>query len=169
MSGRRVGRPRKFDWDEARRLRGLGLTYKEIGVRLGVSLNSVRMACDDEARARYYLMRSDRAYWRTGACVDCGTPVNRFRPGSRCMDCNAKHMAFTVRDDCLLCTSCNRWLPDDNFPMEKARRQRRGRHSLCRPCGAAGKREWRQRNPDKAAASDLRDYQRRRARTGKPV
>ena len=141
----------------------MGLTYKEIGVRLGVSLQSVRMACDDEARGRQYRTLSDRAYWRTGACVDCGTPVNRFRPGSRCRDCNAKNMTFTVRDDTLLCTRCGRWLPDDAFPHNKTAKERRGRHSLCRPCQTERKREWRQRNPEKTKAADLRRSQRRRA------
>ena len=163
MSGRRVGRPRQFDWDQARRLRAEGIPVAEIAERFGVSTTSVYFATNDEQRERQYRMLSERAYWRTGACVDCGTPVSRFRPGSRCRDCNAKNMAFTVRDDCLLCTRCDRWLPDDNFPGGKASMQRRGRHSLCRPCQTETRREWRQRNPEKTKAADLRDYQRRRA------
>lgn len=47
-----MGRPRSFDYDEAKRLRKLGLSYDEIGVRLGVSTNAVARACDPAFRRR---------------------------------------------------------------------------------------------------------------------
>ncbi len=45
-------RARRFDWDEARQLRASGLSYSAIAKRLGVSSQSVRLACDDTARVR---------------------------------------------------------------------------------------------------------------------
>lgn len=49
-----MGRPRSFDYDEARRLHALGLSYVEIGNRLGVSDTSVARACDAGYRRRQY-------------------------------------------------------------------------------------------------------------------
>lgn len=46
------GRSRSFDYDEAKRLRADGLTYAEIGKRLGVSGNAAAMACDPAFRKR---------------------------------------------------------------------------------------------------------------------
>lgn len=43
--------PRRFDHDEARRLRAGGLVYAAIAERLGVSISAVRVACDEEAWA----------------------------------------------------------------------------------------------------------------------
>lgn len=47
-----MGRPRKFDHDEARRLRAEGLTFTAIGQLLGVSYVAVSRACQDDLRAR---------------------------------------------------------------------------------------------------------------------
>lgn len=141
-----IGRPRSFDWDEARRLRTLGWTYARIGTHLGVTGHSVNMACDDAARERHHLRLHERAYWRTGSCVDCGAPVSRYRPGSRCLACNAREKTTTVRDDSLLCSRCRLWLPDSHFPNHKRNPARRDRHAYCRACQTATKREYRERH-----------------------
>lgn len=140
-----MGRSRSFDWDEARRLRMAGWTYTSIGEHLGVSLQSVRMACDDGARERQRQRMHENDYWRTGSCIDCGAPVTKYRPGSRCRSCDTKNKATTVRDDTLLCTRCDRWLPDADFPQKSTSPSRRGRHHLCRSCQTVEKREYRER------------------------
>ena len=48
---------RRLDWDEAIRLRALGLTYREIGDRLGVSDEQIRRACAGGARQDHGIAR----------------------------------------------------------------------------------------------------------------
>lgn len=109
-----MGRPRKFDWDEARRLRAEGLTYREIGERLGVSHHAVNCACDAAVRMRKRADTKRRLeasrvpcrggcgvlVWmqggRSGYCLSClgerrrvvrhGTE-NEYRQGCRCEPC----------------------------------------------------------------------------------
>jgi hypothetical protein len=109
------GRPRSFDYDEAKRLRSEGLSYREIGRRLGVSDTAVQRACDPAYRRR---QRASGERWieeqrhpcfggcgvlvwhhqaaRSGYCRACfgerrnvvrhGTE-NEYRQGCRCRDC----------------------------------------------------------------------------------
>lgn len=47
-------------------------------------------------------------------------------------------LAKTVRDNSLLCTSCNRWKPDEEFHRDKNRAHRRGRKYMCIMCRTQG-------------------------------
>ena len=138
-----MSRPRKFDWNEARRLRAQGLTYAEIGRRLGVSDYAIKYACSD-ATARQAI--SGRSNHRGLTCADCGREVT----GSirrRCLRCAGLAQATSVRPDELHCHRCSEWKPDGMFPHDAGTRlARRGRHRVCRACQAGVKREWRERH-----------------------
>lgn len=130
---------RKFDWDEAQRLRDQGLSYARIGRLLGVTGEAVRFAVNPEWRAKFAAYNA--AYQREnkphqGICPDCGgiSSDGRYRKGARCKPCHDKHSATSVREHTLRCSACRYWLPDDDFPRAASNKQRRQRHALCRPC-----------------------------------
>lgn len=147
MSGRVY--ERKFDWDEARRLRKEGMTYVEIASLMGVSATAVRIACDQRARATSYVNSAE--YARSGVCVDCGGRMSRnsTRPQLRCLSCHHRFLretAPTVRDTELRCFKCERWLPDLAFPHDRNNLARRGRHRECTDCQTAARRAYRERH-----------------------
>lgn len=93
-----MSRPRSFDWDEAQRLRAAGLTYVEIGRRLGVSANSVACACDPAFRARQRAAsRRLHDLYREPCRGGCGVLV-RYRGQSAttgyCIDCWRDRIRF---------------------------------------------------------------------------
>ena len=141
---------RKFDWDEARRLRAQGYTYAAIATRLGVSTTAVIHACDPRQRLRARLITA--AHQQSGTCIDCGkrccrndTLLRRGIHKGRCRECASKHAATTVRDDALKCVTCKQWLWDTAFPHDARMAHRRGRHRECTACNTKSKREWRRR------------------------
>lgn len=139
-----VSAPRRFDWEEARRLRSLGWSYQRIADRLGVSSPSVRLACDERARAR---MAAARARWRrSGRCPRCWAPATRYAGGvsALCRGCWARRQATSVRDNELRCVDCGEWKPDREFALNRAAPARRGRHPVCRPCGTVRRRRERE-------------------------
>ncbi len=141
-------RARKFDWDEARRLRADGWTYRAIADHLGVSLSAVNQACDDRARA---VNRMRKAEWqRGGRCQDCGCQISRnaSRPARRCLACANAARRTSVRDDGhLRCSTCREWKEPAAFPHDwNSRAEARGfRRHLCTACDTLAKRAWRQR------------------------
>jgi hypothetical protein len=135
---------RKFDWDEARRLREAGTPYATISTRLGVSYGAVYFALNDGARE---LMAARNKQWqREGVCEDCGARCSRnaSRAVTRCSACAGKIRATSVRGNELLCLTCRKWQPHEAFPMG-GNRARSGRHQQCRTCNTDAKREWRKR------------------------
>ena len=88
-----VARPRSFDYDEALRLRDQGLSYAEIGARLGVSDTAARNACDPRARIqqRRATRRAIEAA-RTPCRGGCGVLVYMHNKGSSgyCKACYAE-------------------------------------------------------------------------------
>lgn len=141
-----MGRPRKFDWDEAARLYAETKNYSEVARRLGVAMPSVARAVNPAYRehcAQY--QREQKPYM--GTCVDCGGPAtkvfNYADRGGRCTDCFAKLRATSVREDTLRCGCCRLWLPDEAFPRQAASKSRRQRHSMCTPCARVVKRDQR--------------------------
>lgn len=138
---------RKFDWHEAKRLRGEGLTYRQIADRLGVSDTAVMRACDPWFRER---MEKTTSAWVRGArCPDCGTQTTRQRKGEdhRCRRCDSIRRGTTARDGELLCTVCREWKPDDAYPHSREEKHaRRGRHGSCRVCLTVARREYRNRH-----------------------
>lgn len=75
--------PRKFDHDEARRLRAEGMTYTELARRMGVNFTAVKRVCDEEVRKR---MDAEAARWtrdnsRIPCRGGCGRLVWMHQPG----------------------------------------------------------------------------------------
>lgn len=138
---------RKFDRAEARRLRERGLTYREIGERLGVSATAIGLALNPRSRM---LNELNSALWiMSGRCRECGAACTN-RPsrdglGPRCHACYAKSLVTTVRADSLRCVDCKRWLPDSMFPQYHAAEYRRYRYRSCRECSTSRRREYRER------------------------
>lgn len=146
MSGRVY--ERKFDWDEARRLRALGWTLKRIAEKYGVSHAAVRRVVDPRAAAQMAMASTE--YKRSGTCPDCGTRTSfvACRGGSsRCPDCSAALRTTTVRPTELQCVICRAWLPDSSFPASRTARMehRRYRHRQCSRCGAKARQAYRER------------------------
>jgi hypothetical protein len=143
---RTLGRPRKLDWDEVRRVYAIIGTYYGTAKHFGVSDPSIRYIIDAEFRERKAQEQRERKAW-VGVCVDCGAPATKTQGyahrAGRCMACAAKHLAARVRPDALRCSLCQQWLPDEAFGPRPNRIQRRGRHPECRPCQAVRKRDER--------------------------
>lgn len=140
------GPARRFDYEEAQRLRASGLSYKAIGERLGVSDTAIYWACNPKQRARSFVIT--REWQRRGTCIECGAQCSRTggQPLHRCRRCSDKARVTTVRDTEMECVTCKQWKPDDAFPLGRRRDQaRRGRHRQCRVCLTVAKRKWRER------------------------
>jgi hypothetical protein len=142
---------RKFDWDEARRLRAEGWSYQAIAERLGVSASAVWQVLTGARRKAEYRERNREAlrrlYRGKGSCADCGGPIwlHTARKHPRCTDCAAKRKTVTVRPDTLRCFSCGEWKPDALFPYSRSHRSRRGHHGACRACQAKVRQAHRER------------------------
>jgi hypothetical protein len=132
--------PRKFDWDEAARLKRSGLSYAAIGSRLGVSANAIRRAVDPDYRAKD--IASSIRWQASGVCSECGGRATR--PYLRCRKCSAVHAATSVRNGEAKCFSCRRWLPLDAF--RRVSRPGRVVAQECRECNTRNRRERRHRD-----------------------
>lgn len=145
-----MNRQRRFDWDEARRLRDTGLSFEAIARQLGVTGTAVLCAVDPEYRARNraaaLAWQFEHKPWR-GVCPDCRGVASTGRgQWARCKACYAKIQATSVREDTLRCHRCHGWKPDDAFtPKPTTTKLRRGRDGECRECQAQRKREFRAR------------------------
>lgn len=135
-----MSRPRAFDYEEARRLRREGLSYVEIGRRLGVSANSAAKACDPGFRRRQDEAARRRSEWyrepcrggcgvlvsyrglreTTGYCVDCFNERRRFQAEMR--DSHGTESRYRLGCRCLDCRRA----------ASAARKQRRERSRV--PC-----------------------------------
>ena len=156
---------RRFDWDEARRRHAAGESLTALAHEYGVSPMAVYYAVNDEARAR---MAARNGRWvREGVCPDCGTQTTRHnaREDRRCRNCSAIAQATTVRDDELQCVTCKEWKPDDQFPGDRKRIARRGKHRQCRTCQTKARRDHRHRNRE-AENAYQREYKARRRAEG---
>lgn len=159
---------RKFDWEEAKRLRATGLTYEKVAATLGVSEMAVYLALNPEVRVRQEEMR--REWVKSGTCTDCGGAATRgYGPNrrGRCRACFAKQRTTSVRDGELQCVTCREWKDDDGFPHNASARcvVRRGRHHQCRACQTEAKREYRRANPERER-SYARQYKRAKRALG---
>jgi hypothetical protein len=155
-----MGRPRTFDYDEARRLRATGLTYEEIGQRLGVSDQAVGLACDPMRRAR--AIERQRAK-QAGRCADCGEvcSFNTYQQDEpRCRACSAQKQA-KVKNGKAYCPTCKKWKPLADFSPSNTR-PARGVHNECRACQTVRRRDNRHQNAERE-----RSYSRERRRRQK--
>ena len=158
-----MGRPRKFDWDEAARLYAELGTYEAVAPLLGVSSRAIRYALSPACRE--YHQRYQRIHTPgRGICPDFGGPNSsgRYRIGSRCRGCYALHLASSVRPDVLRCSHCREWKVDGEFPLQRAHKSRRRRHGVCRDCQTSVRRAYRASHPGRDAATQRA---RRRATT----
>jgi hypothetical protein len=142
---------RRFDWDQAHRLRSDGWSYGQIARVLGVTTGAVRQACDEEYRLA--VLAAVVRFQTSGVCSVCGARCSRNRSTQTpiCRSCSLDNLATSVDDDALRCTKCNRWLPDEDFafvsPGARHRRiRRRGRRHYCRSCESKARAERRRRN-----------------------
>lgn len=137
---------RKFDWDEARRLRSEGMTYQDIAERFGVSDMAVYLACNEDARTAQNQRSS--GWQKSGICPVCGGRASRNAATGqhRCRSCASKAAATSVRETTLLCKKCRQWKPDVDFHLKRSNAHRRERHCYCRSCTTIEKRRWRERN-----------------------
>ena len=145
MSGRVY--ERKFDWDEAKRLRKEGMPLARIGALLGVSYAAIDRVTNP---VRYAQMRhSNDVYQCSGTCVDCGATISRngTKPVARCRPCQARNLTTTVRDETLRCFRCGEWKPDDAFTLSTSRQyeHRRRRIAMCRTCDTRARQAYRLR------------------------
>lgn len=139
--------PRKFDYDEAARLRAEGLTYQAIAERFGVTAMAVYWAVNEEARERAIARNTE--WQRSGTCPDCGGPSTRhsITKSLRCKACFDRTQATSVHEDELRCFRCREWKPDEAFPRNRSgRKLRRGRHNFCRACSTVVRQEYRERH-----------------------
>lgn len=151
---------RKFDHDAARARHAAGESYLTIARDLGVSDAAVRRVCDPAVRAR--MQEATDRYQHSGVCRDCGKKgVSPYY--GRCRECASLASATTVRPDSLHCVTCDEWKPDDAF-AKGVTAARRYRHQQCRVCATGEKARWRERHPEKYAATIRRDNERRRQR-----
>lgn len=95
-----MGRPRAFDWDEAKRLRAQGLTYKEIGEHLGVSSHAAMCACNEKVRRKQRALSRKLIEDRKEPCRGgCGVLIHAHYGESReisgyCRDCLSERRRF---------------------------------------------------------------------------
>jgi hypothetical protein len=143
---------RKFDWDEAIRLRKQGLTLKEIAERCGVSVAAVNRVVNPQVARR--LEKRSREFQRSGTCSECGRrcsrnyAIEKLRPPI-CKRCAARAKQTRFRRDAagrvkeVRCAGCKTWKPRKAFPRGSGSE---GIHTHCRKCNTINKRDWRERN-----------------------
>jgi hypothetical protein len=155
---------RKFDWDEARRLREEGESYTKLGARFGVSASAIYFACNPKAYEAARVRSS--AAQRSGICVVCGERCSWNRAqqtAPRCRRCAALDRTTTVEWDDhgaigrIRCHVCHVWKDVDEF----APSQRYSGARTCRVCNTRIKRESRAR-PEVRERERVRDRERRR-------
>lgn len=140
---------RKFDWEEARRLRAEGVPTREIAKRFGVTYNAVFRVVSPGRMEREAAYK--RRWEATGRCDDCGGPMNQAsrspaRGSRRCVSCASTLRRTSVTADMLQCVTCREWKPDADFPLNRGLPARRDRHRQCRACCTAARRDYRNRH-----------------------
>lgn len=164
---------RAFDHDEARRLHAEDprhWTYTRLADRYGVSCQGVRRVLDNEVNRKMgeYSLAYARRHYRAPCKGGCGTLVwaaHRKGRTGYCTQCVAKTRApQNVRPSELRCSRCGEWKPDAEFYRRSASVARRGRTTLCKPCSAIERREFRHKHPEQALEEGQRAARARRER-----
>lgn len=143
---------RKFDWDEARRLRAEGWTYASLADRYGVSPTGVQRVCDERLRARMSRQAAER---QRSTCIECGAPCswNRYQQDHpRCRECFQFLRRTTHEYDpsgklvAIRCVTCREWKKPDAYARDRMRPE--GRHHQCGSCSTIARREYRHRHAE---------------------
>lgn len=150
---------RKFDWDEALRLRDEeGMTLKEIAHRFGVTdgaidnaLQTLRDPTYAERKLTYHREWSREN--QRGPCRGCGEVLVWTNVPGRaglCPRCTGAERAKDgVRVDELLCRKCGEWKDDDAFRLRPGEQYaRRGRGPHCRSCENRARQAYRERTKE---------------------
>lgn len=144
---------RKFDWDEARRLREQQKwTYAQIALHLGVTDSAVRRVVIEGEAER--LAEYSRLLAATGRCDDCGGPMNhlsRYRGSRRCKPCADIAKVKVNEHGDLYCFNCDSWKPPEAFYRNLAR-PTRGVSSECRACSNTRRQRNREANRERERA-----------------
>lgn len=154
------GAPRRFDWDDAGRLRREGHSYAMIGQKLGVTARAVRLALNPTLREMDHLRTT--AWSQGGVCPDCGGPAIRVSRNRqhRCRSCSAKAQVTSIQGETALCYTCHEWKPLDAF----SGRSMPGRFvsTECRQCNTRRKARSRALNGDHERAVARARYHRKK-------
>lgn len=153
---------RKFDWDEARRLRGEGWTHQRIADRFGVSRTAIHFVLNEKARLA--ANRRAKEWQMGGSCEECGGRCIRPSHLSRsehaaadrrmlCRTCRgrASRTGVEVINGVIQirCGSCRIYKPVDDYGPRTARRLVEGkavRKRTCRSCEALKRQDYRERH-----------------------
>lgn len=154
--------PRRFDYDEAKRLRADGLTYTQIAERFGVSDSAIYLAVNESARKRS--IEAAKRWQKGGVCEDCGGPCIRATHKSRilhgapdglvlCTTCRGRRKRTGVRVEngiiLVRCGSCRAEKPLGEYGPRVANQLVAGespRKRTCRSCEARKRQAYRERH-----------------------
>ncbi len=157
---------RRFDHDEAQKLRAEGWTWAELARHFGVTTNAIQRVCLPHVREKMNVhtkkyLRDTRQPCKGG----CGKLVwtNVKSRSGYCSHCVAQlKFSADVRDDALRCTQCREWKPDSDFPTHHPSQVRRGRSPECRACSTARRWKHRHAHPEQERETNARVRDKRR-------
>lgn len=140
--------PRKFDHDEARRLRVMeGWSYARLARHFRVSRAGVARVVNPDVRRR---MPEYTDRWVMGGeCRACGGPCARNHR-DYCRKCASERSRTRFRYDELgqlagiRCITCKQWKAPDFFPSDVGSSLGKGKQ--CRECGTKARQAYRERN-----------------------
>ncbi len=141
--------PRRFDHEECRRLREeTGWSGARLARHFGVSTSRVYQVIDPRSQERVTRQRAEHIRGMRRPCLGgCGRLVWMHMAGRSgyCVTCSARRRTKGVRPTTLLCSTCDRWLPDEDFHRRSDAINRRHRTNDCRTCSTAHRRRRRDR------------------------
>lgn len=155
---------RRFDHEEARRLRSEGATIRELADRYGVTQAAIHRATTPGAMERD--LEAGRRH-RASTCEECGGYAMKITGGKAqhnvdgrilCVTCRGRNRReryrfdadgalIAVRCTSLDCANGERWQPPQNFPKGRPAQDLRdgGIHNCCRSCQTRMRQAFRER------------------------
>ena len=128
---------RKFDWDQAKRMRDSGMTIADIAAALGVSYGGVRRVVDPHYRAMLDVSAAEyqRTHWRRKRMDQCKCGAEKTKSANMCAACHRDKFDVDVGPSgTLRCHLCDRFLPTEVFPTDNRKPLRGFRRTICRSC-----------------------------------
>lgn len=158
---------RRFDHEEAQRLRAEGWTWVELSRHFGVTANAIQRVCLPHVREKMDAQTKKHLLKLRKPCKGgCGKLVwmnNKERSGY-CPRCIRSKFNADVGDGILRCTRCREWKTDSEFPTYHGVHVRRGRSPECRVCSSQRRREHRHANPKLEREQNRRVKEKRRSK-----